>query len=98
MPRLIHREEIEMRLVALQHAGVLEKWGQHVIEALGPPVYLVRKLRDGAVTQEFDFEWFAQLTLQAIPECEPLVERAMIWRKALAECPLMQEERGKDSG
>jgi hypothetical protein len=49
--------------------------------ALGPPVVLWRRFRDGGETRERLPRWLAELALAAIPECEPQVERAKIERR-----------------
>jgi len=45
---------------------------------LGPLVSLWRKFRDGRETMEFLPLWLARLTLEAIPQNEPQVERAKL--------------------
>lgn len=46
----------------------------------GPMVILWRKLRDGTETREEMPAYWAEMTINSIPECEPLVERAKIIR------------------
>jgi len=52
--------------------------GPEWVEWLGPPIVLWRKFRDGEETEEVLPEQLALWTLAAIPECEPMVERAKV--------------------
>jgi len=47
----------------------------------GPMVTVWRRLRDGTETKEEMPLYWAEMTVSAIPECEPLVERAKIVRQ-----------------
>ena len=47
----------------------------------GPMVIVWRKLRDRTETEEEMPLYWAEMTISAIPECEPLVERAKIVRE-----------------
>ena len=48
----------------------------------GPTVTVWRKLRDGTETTEEMPLYWAEMTVSAIPECEPLVARAKIVRQS----------------
>ena len=61
------------RIAAGGTDGLTPAWGD-----LGPVVTLWRRFRDGCETREMDHEFFAKVTLAAIPEREPDVARAKI--------------------
>jgi len=64
----------------MQHYTHMAAAGANDTEAidLGPRVTLWRRFRDGTETREVLPQWLAELTLAAIPECEPGVERARV--------------------
>ena len=68
---LAHHE----RIAAAGADDTAESWGD-----LGPDVKLWRRFRNGDETRETLPEFIAEVTLAAIPEREPDVERAKIER------------------
>jgi len=68
---LAHHE----RIAAAGADDTAQGWGY-----LGPDVTLWRRFRDGTETRETLPEFIAEVTLAAIPEREPNVERAKIER------------------
>ena len=80
MPYLTTLDAVQQRLdhlARIAQAGA-DNTGPEWAEWLGPPVVLWRKFRDGEETREELPQFLAEATLEAIPECEPLVARAKI--------------------